>query len=43
MKKIYMDEWSGELDEEITTTIGRTLEQAAEAVRASLGAPAASS
>ncbi len=42
MKKIYMDEWSGTVDEEITTTIGRTLEQAAEAVRSTMTATTSS-
>lgn len=36
MKKIYMDEWSGVLDEGITAAIGRILEAAAESVRESL-------
>ncbi|MDH3680623.1 MAG: N-formylglutamate amidohydrolase [Acidimicrobiia bacterium] len=36
MKKIYMDEWSGALDEGITATIGRLLESAAKSVRTTL-------
>ena len=35
-KKIYMDEWTGALDEGITATIGRILEVAAESARNSL-------
>ena len=33
MKKIYMDEWTGELDEGITATIGGILELATRATR----------
>lgn len=33
MKKIYMDEWTGELDEAVTATIGGALEAASAAVR----------
>lgn len=36
MKKIYMDEWTGVLDESITATIGNILEAAAESARRSL-------
>ncbi|MDH3305929.1 MAG: N-formylglutamate amidohydrolase [Acidimicrobiia bacterium] len=36
MKKIYMDEWSGVLDEEITVSIGNILESAVESVRKEL-------
>lgn len=36
MKKIFMDEWTGVLDEAIAATIGRTLEAAAESARVSL-------
>jgi len=33
MKKIYMDEWKGDLDEDVTATVGRLLESAAQSVR----------
>ncbi len=36
MKKIYIDEWSGVLDESITATIGGLLEAAAQSARQSL-------
>lgn len=36
MKKIYMDEWTGEFDEGITAAIGHILESAAGAVRSAL-------
>ena len=36
MKKIFMDEWSGALDEEIAASIGNTLRSAAESVRQEL-------
>lgn len=36
VKKIYMDEWTGALDEGITASIGRILESAAETVRQEL-------
>lgn len=36
MKKLYMDEWTGEPDEGITSTIGRSLDSAATAVREAL-------
>ena len=36
MKKIYMDEWSGKLDEEVTPSIDDALETAAGAVRDAL-------
>ncbi len=36
MKKIFMDEWTGVLDESISATIGRSLEAAADAARSSL-------
>jgi len=36
VKKIYMDEWTGKLDEEITATIGGLLESADHAVRGTL-------
>lgn len=36
MKKIYMDEWSGELDEGITAGIGRIIEAAAVSIRETL-------
>jgi hypothetical protein len=36
MKKIYMDEWSGVLDEGITASIGTILHAAAESVREEL-------
>ncbi len=38
MKKIYMDEWSGVVDEGISAAIGTTLEAAAESVRQELRA-----
>lgn len=36
MKKIYMDEWSGDLDEDITTAIEEIINAAAESVRSEL-------
>ena len=36
MKKIYMDEWSGDLDEGITAAIGRIIEEAAASIRETL-------
>lgn len=36
MKKIYMDEWSGALDEGITGSISKILESAAESIRQAL-------
>ena len=36
MKKIYIDEWTGQLDEDITTAIGQIINSAAESVRAQL-------
>ena len=39
MKKIYMDEWTGELDEGITAAIGRIIEAAAASVRETLQRP----
>jgi N-formylglutamate amidohydrolase len=39
MKKIYMDEWTGVMDEGITAMITRTLEVATESARSSLSAP----
>ena len=36
MKKIYMDEWTGQLDESVTAAIGHIIESAAQSVRAAL-------
>lgn len=36
MKKIYMDEWTGELDEDVSIAIGRIIEAAAESVRVAI-------
>jgi hypothetical protein len=36
MKKIYMDEWSGAIDEGITASIGTIIESAAESIRREL-------
>ncbi|MDH4276581.1 MAG: N-formylglutamate amidohydrolase [Acidimicrobiia bacterium] len=36
IKKIYMDEWSGVLDEDIAASIGRIIEAAADSVREAL-------
>lgn len=36
MKKIYMDEWTGDLDESIMAAIGQIIDAAAESVRACL-------
>jgi N-formylglutamate amidohydrolase len=36
VKKFYMDEWTGELDEEITATVGDLLEASARAIRDAL-------
>ncbi len=41
VKKIYMDEWTGQLDEGTAADVGSAVSSAAESVRSALGAPSA--